>query len=91
MLSLPFLVFSPSDRPLTWICQADRWSWAFFGRRHHGQGRVTTTDAPHLQRFSKPPYEMLLSLSHHVKKDKIRSLKTGRRKNETKTELRNHH
>lgn len=28
---------------------------------------------------------MLLRLSLHVKKDKIRSLKTGRRKNETKT------
>lgn len=27
----------------------------------------------------------------HVKKDKIGSLKTGRKKNEMKTELRNHH
>jgi len=24
MISLPFLVFSPADRPLRWICQEDR-------------------------------------------------------------------
>lgn len=72
-----------------------RQNWAFFRRKPHGQGRVTTTDAPNLQCSSKPPYthkqDMLLCLSPLVKKDKIRSLKTRRRKNKTKPELRNHH
>lgn len=66
-LCFPFLTDPFDDFP-------GKRSWAFFRRGHHGQGRVTTTVAPHLKCFSKPLYahkqDMLLSLSSRLKKIK---------------------
>lgn len=66
-LCFPFLTDPFDDFP-------GKRSWAFFRRGHHGQGRVTTTDAPHFKCFSKPLYahkqEMMMSLSSRLKKIK---------------------